>query len=55
MKLYINTNKFKNKKFRMDNRDFTSECVPISDTMEIKMHIRKISKELKYRIKHIFK
>ena len=51
MKLKINFDKFK--KMRIDNREFTSECVPISDTMEIKMRIRDAVRKLKYKIKHI--
>lgn len=55
MKLLVNIKKFFMNKFVVDRLDYTSECVPISDTMEFKMKVRDSYKELKYRIKHIIK
>ena len=53
MKLDININKFR--RTRIDNREFTSSMVPISDTMEIKMKVRDKIRDIKYNFKHIFR
>ena len=59
----INRNMFKSNnsyringigKVRIDNRDFT-QGVPISNTMELKMHMNDNIREIKYRFKHLVK